>query len=489
MATMTTFALKDNSLIKTQAFVDGKWRDANDGKAFKVINPANDEALGTAPDLGRAETVDAINAAEKAFRIWSKTTAKYRHDILLNLARIIYANVDDLGRIITLEHGKSLADGKGEASYAASFIQWFAEEGVRAYGEVIQTTTSDIRNVVIKQPIGVSGAVTPSNFPAAMVTRKLGPALAAGCTVVLKPSSATPYSALAIAELARRAGVPDGVLNVITTQEHVREVGRELCENKTVKKITFTGSTLVAKLIYKQSAETMKRITLSASGNAPFIVFNDADIDDALIGCLRAGFRNSGQTCNGASRVFVQSSVYAEFAARLVDSVSKFRIGSGLEDGTTHGPLIDSRAVEKVEAIVNDAVQRGASVLVGGRRIELPGSFFSPTILAEVPKDALFFVEENYGPLIALIKFETEDEVLRLANNSYFGLAGYFYSCDVRRVWRIAEALQVGLVGANSHHTAGTHIPFGGIKESGLGIEGGHSIEAFLNIKHISFGI
>ncbi|KAF8584140.1 succinate-semialdehyde dehydrogenase [Ramaria rubella] len=488
MSITAAFTLKDNGLIKTQAFIDGKWVDANDGEVFKVTNPSTGEALGTAPDLGRAETVNAIDAAERAFGTWSKTTAKYRHDILLKLAQLIYANTEDLGRIITLEHGKTLSDGKGEASYSASFIQWFAEEGVRAYGEVIQTTSSDIRNVVIKQPVGELGAVTPSNFPAAMVTRKLGPALAAGCTVVLKPSSSTPYSALAIAELARRAGVPDGVINVITTKEHVDEVGRELCENKTVEKITFTGSSQVAKQFYKQSAETMKKVTLAGSGNAPFIVFNDADLDDALIGCIRAGFRNSGQTCNGASRVYIQSSVYDDFVARLVGRVSKFKVGGGLEEGTTHGPLAHSRAVDKVEAVVNDAIKRGASVLAGGKRLNRPGSFFELTILTDVPEDALYFTEENSSPVITLIKFETEDEVLRLANESNYGLAGYFYSLDVKRVWRVIEALQVGLVGANSHHTAGTHIPFHGIKESGLGFEGGHSIESFLNIKHISFG-
>ncbi|KAF8580734.1 succinate-semialdehyde dehydrogenase [Ramaria rubella] len=539
MSITAAFTLKDNSLIKTQAFVEGKWVDADDGKVFKVINPSTGEALGTAPDLGRAETANAINAAEKAFGTWSKTTAKYRHDILLNMAQLIYANTEDLGRIIALEHGKTLSDGKvtfpaltskelliflsagrgqllGFIHSGDHFLTYytcvsdFLYSGSLRKGsehtevsdqlavmrsmfiEVIQTTTADIRNVVIKQPVGVVGAVTPSNFPAAMVTRKLGPALAAGCTVVLKPSSSTPYSALAIAELARRAGVPDGVINVVTTKEHVGEVGRELCENKTVEKITFTGSSRVAKLFYRQSVETMKKVTLAGSGNAPFIVFNDADLDDALIGTyiFWKGFHfvTLHQGCNGASRVYIQSSVYDDFVARLVGRVSKFKIGGGLEEGTTHGPLIHSRAVDKIEAVVNDAVKRGASVLAGGKRLNRPGSFFEPTILTDVPKDALYFTEENSSPVIALIKFETEEEVLRLANDSNYGLAGYFYSLDVRRVWRVIEALQVGLVGANSHHTAGTHIPFNGIKESGLGFEGGHSIESFLNIKHISFG-
>ncbi|KAF8583738.1 ALDH-like protein [Ramaria rubella] len=370
MSITAAFTLKDNGLIKTQAFIDGKWVDANDGEVFKVTNTSTGEALGTAPDLGRAETVNAIDAAERAFGTWSKTTAKniskYCHDILLKLAQLIYANTEDLSRIITLEHGKTLSDG----SYSASFIQ------------VIQTTSSNIRNVVIKQPVGELGAVTPSNFPAAMVTRKLGPALAAGCTVVLKPSSSTPYSALVIAELACRAGVPDGVINVITTKEHVDEVGRELCEKKTVEKITFTGSSQVAKQFYKQSAETMKKVTLAGSGNAPFIVFNDADLDDALIGCIRAGFRNSGQMCNSASRVYIQSSVYDDFVAQLVGRVSD-----------THGPLAHSRAVDKVEAVVKDTMKRGASVLAGDKRLN-----------------------QNSSPVIALIKFETEDEVLWLAN-------------------------------------------------------------------------
>ncbi|KAF8573240.1 ALDH-like protein [Ramaria rubella] len=356
-------------------------------KHSSTENTSTGEALGTALDLGHAETVNAINAAERAFGTWSKTTAKniskYCHDILLKLAQLIYANTKDLGRIITLKHGKTLSDGRGQL---LSLIHP-AEEGVRAYGEVIQTTSSDIRNVVIKQPVGELGAVTPSNFPVAMVTHKLGPALAAGCTVVLKPSSSTPYSALVIAELARRAGVPDRVINIITTKEHVDEVGRELCEKKTVEKITFTGSSQVAKQFYKQSAETMKKVTLAGSGNVPFIVFNDADLNDALIGCIRAGFRKSGQTCNGASCVYIQSSVYDDF----FKSFDTILVVSHSYTLSTHGPLAHSHAVDKVEAIVKDAIKRGVS-------------------------DAVYFTEENSSPVIALIKFETEDEVLWLAN-------------------------------------------------------------------------
>ncbi|KAF8592725.1 succinate-semialdehyde dehydrogenase [Ramaria rubella] len=478
--------LKEPSLVKHQSFIDGKWVDAKDGKIIKVTNPATNEDLGTIPDLGVAETKQAIDAAAKAFKTWSKTTAKYRHDILKKFFDLMIQNVDDLGTILTLENGKPLVDGKGEVVYAASFIEWFAEEAVRTYGETIPSPYPQTRNLVIKQPVGVIAALTPWNFPSAMITRKVGPALAAGCTVVLKPAPETPYSALALVELARRAGLPDGVLNVVTTLEHVREVGSELCENKIVKKVTFTGSTAVAKLLYKQAAGTMKKCSFEAGGNAPFIVFGDANIEDAVAGAIICKFRLSGQTCVCANRIYVHSSIYAEFAARLTEQVAAFKVGDGMKTGTTHGPLIHSRAVEKVENHVNDAVQRGANVLIGGSRPDLPGSYYSPTVLSDVPANARIASEETFGPLAALIKFDTEEEVLKLANDSDVGLAGYFYSRDVGRVFRVAEALEVGMVGVNTNIISMTYAPFGGIKESGLGREGSHGIEEYMNIKLIS---
>ncbi|KAF8514834.1 succinic semialdehyde dehydrogenase [Hysterangium stoloniferum] len=471
--------LKDTSLIKNQAFIDGKWLDAKDGKSITVTNPSNDSVLGTVPEMTVIETKEAIDAAAKAFKTWSKTTAKQRHDILKKFYDLMMQNSDDLATIITLENGKSLVEAKGENLYSASFIEWFAEEAVRVYGETIPSPFPTSRSVVIKQPVGVVAALTPWNFPSAMITRKIGPALAAGCTVVVKPAPETPFSALALVELARRAGVPDGVLNVVTTLENVREVAAELCENKIVKKITFTGSTAVAKLL----------VTFEAGGNAPFIVFDDADIDEAVTYAILCKFRGTGQTCICANRIYVQEGIYAEFAARLVEKVTAFKVGDGLTAGTTHGPLIHDRAVRKVEQHVGDAVKRGASILIGGSRLEGPGSFFAPTVLSDVPIDAQITTEETFGPLAALIKFKTEEEVLTLANDSDYGLAGYFFSRDVKRVWRVAEALEVGMVGANTNMISQVYTPFGGIKESGLGREGSHGIEEYLHTKLIAFGV
>ncbi|KAI0053601.1 succinic semialdehyde dehydrogenase [Auriscalpium vulgare] len=480
--------LKDSSLLISQGYINGKWVDAKSGAKITVTNPATSEELGTVPEMGVEETKEAIAAAAEAFKTWSKTTAKYRHDILVKFYNLMKEHEEDLGRLITLENGKPLAEGKGENTYSASFIEWFAEEAVRTYGEHIPSPFPTVRNVVIKQPIGVVSILTPWNFPSAMITRKLGAALAAGCTAVVKPPPETPFSALALTELAKRAGVPDGVINVVTTQKNVNEVAKEMCENVEVKKVSFTGSTPVAKQLYKMSASTLKKVSIEAGGNAPFIVFDDADIDAAVEGAVYVKFRGTGQTCVCANRIYVQSSVYAEFASRLADKVAAFKVGNGLEQTTTHGPLIHERAIGKVANHVDDAVAKGAQVLVGGKRIEGLGTFYEPTVLSDVPPNALVNDEETFGPIAAITKFETEEEVIRYANNTPFGLAGYFFSRDVGRVWRVAEALEVGMVGANTGLISQANIPFGGIKESGLGREGSHGIEEYMITKFIAFG-
>lgn len=484
----SVWGLKDPTLIKTQAYIAGQWVDAHDGATILVTNPATGEQLGTVPELGLAETKAAIAAADQAFKTWGQTTAKYRHDILMKLHALFQEHHDDLGRMITLENGKTLTEGKSENAYSTSFLEWFAGEAVRTYGEHIPCPFPGIRNVVIKQPVGVVSIFTPWNFPSAMIVRKLGAALAAGCAAVIKPPPEAPFSALAISELARRAGVPDGVINIVTTQKNVDVVGREMCENNTVKKVTFTGSTPVAKLLYGMAASTLKKVSIEAGGNAPFIVFDDADIDKAVEGAVTSKFRASGQTCICANRIYVQSSVYPDFASKLADKVASFKLGNGLDETTTHGPLIHERAVAKVKRHVDDAVAHGAQVLVGGQQPLGPGTFFTPTVLSEVPADAVINKEETFGPIAALIKFDTEEEVIALANNTTVGLAGYFYSRDVGRAWRVAEALEVGMVGANTAQITHAAIPFGGVKESGLGREGGHGIEEYLYQKLIAFG-
>ncbi|EPQ58959.1 succinic semialdehyde dehydrogenase [Gloeophyllum trabeum ATCC 11539] len=484
----SSWGLKDPSLVKTQGLIDGQWVDAQEGAKITVTNPATDEELGTVPDMGLEETKQAIEAASKAFKSWSKTTAKQRHDLLMKFYALMQENTEDLARIITLENGKGLAEAKGEHAYSASFIEWFAEEAVRTYGEVIPSPFPQIRNVVVKQPIGVVSILTPWNFPSAMITRKLGAALAAGCTAVIKPPPETPFSALALAELASRAGIPPGVINIVPTQKNVNEVGREMCQNTIVKKVSFTGSTPVAKMLYGLAASTLKKVSIEAGGNAPFIVFADGDIDAAVEGAIMCKFRGSGQTCVCANRIYVQSSVYADFASKLADRVAQFKVGNGLEEKTTHGPLIHDKAIEKVSRHVDDAVSRGAQVLIGGKRIEGPGSFYAPTVLSDVPRDALINDEETFGPVAALVKFETEEEVIKMANDTPVGLAGYFYSRDVGRVWRVAEALEVGMVGTNTGTISQAVIPFGGVKESGLGREGSHGIDEYMNTKFIAFG-
>ncbi|KAF7432744.1 succinate semialdehyde dehydrogenase NADP+ linked [Pleurotus ostreatus] len=523
----SAFGLKDASLIKNQGFINGQWIDAKSGATISVNNPATNEEIGTVPEMGLEETKEAIDAASVAFQTWGKTTAKYRHDLMIKLFHLLQEHHDDLSRMITIENGKPLAEGKGEMTYSASGLvgpgihsiqclltHHTAEEAVRTYGEHLPCALPGVRNVVIKQPIGTylrlpsphptphhaaqsdlaflgqvlcESILTPWNFPSAMITRKLGAALAAGCTAVIKPPPETPFSALALVELAKRAGIPDGVINVVTTQKNVIEVGKEMCENKLVRKVTFTGSTPVAKLLYGMAASTLKKVSLEAGGNAPFIVFDDANMDDAVEGAAICKFRGSGQTCVCANRIYVQASIYDEFAARLADKVAKFKVGNGLDSTTTHGPLIHSRAVEKVTRHVDDAVASGAQVLVGGKPIP-DTSFFLPTLLSDVPTTALVNQEETFGPVAALIKFTTEDEVVKLANSVDVGLAGYFYSRDVGRVWRVAEKLEVGMVGCNTGLISQAIIPFGGVKESGLGREGGHGITEYMNDKLIVFG-
>ncbi|PAV20788.1 succinate-semialdehyde dehydrogenase [Pyrrhoderma noxium] len=480
----SVFGLKDEALFKTKGFIAGEWRDALNNDTISVTNPATGEEIGTVPEMGIKETKEAINSAYSTFQTWKKTTAKQRHDLLMKFYSLMLEHSEDLAKILTLENGKTLAEAKGEIVYASSFLEWFAEEALQH----IPSPVSSVRNVTLLQPVGVCAILTPWNFPSAMITRKLGPALAAGCTAVIKPPPETPFSALALVELARRAGFPDGVINVVTTQKNVSEVGKELCESKNVRKVTFTGSTAVAKLLYSMSASTMKKISFEAGGNSPFIVFDDADIDAAVEGAVLAKFRNTGQTCVCANRIYVHSAVYAEFASRLSAKVAAFKVGNGLDKDSSHGPLIHDRAVEKVEGHVSDAVSKGAQILVGGKRINGPGSFFEPTVLADVPPNVLLSNEETFGPVAALIKFETEEEVLKLANDSQYGLAGYFYSRDIGRVWRVAEALEVGMVGSNTGYISQAMIPFGGIKESGLGREGGHGILEYMQTKLVAFG-
>ncbi|PBK71159.1 succinate semialdehyde dehydrogenase [Armillaria solidipes] len=488
----SVFGLKDSSLIKTQGLIDGKWVDAKDRSTFQVTNPATLEELATVPDMGLEETKEAIDAAARAFPSWSATTPKHKQGLLHKLHNLMVEHHDDLSRLITIENGKALSDAIGENRYSASFLDWYAAEALRTYGDHIPSVVPGLRNVVIKQPVGVVAILTPWNFPSAMITRKLGAALAAGCTAVIKPAPETPFSALALAELCNRAGFPPGVVNIVTTQKNVVSVGKEMCESKIVKKVTFTGSTNVAKLLYSMAASTLKKISIEAGGNAPFIVFDDANIDEAVTAAIACKFRGGGQTCVCANRLYVHASVYDEFASKLAAQVSAFKVGNGVADGVTHGPLIHRRALEKVHSHVEDAVSRGASVVIGGKPLtpdDPSSSFYHPTILTDVPTDALVNTEETFGPLASLTKFETEEEVLHLANNVDVGLAGYLFSRDVGRVWRVAEKLEVGMVGTNVGMITQAAIPFGGIKESGIGREGGpRGIDEYMNEKLIVFG-
>jgi succinate-semialdehyde dehydrogenase/glutarate-semialdehyde dehydrogenase len=479
--------LKDMKLFRQQCYVDGQWVDA-DGKATVAVNnPATGAILGTIPRMGAAETRRAIDAANKAWPAWRAKTAKERAAILRKWHDLMMANTDDLGVLMTSEQGKPLTEAKGEVAYAAAFIEWFAEEGKRIYGDTIQSPWADKRIVVVKEPIGVVAAITPWNFPAAMITRKAGPALAAGCTFVCKPATQTPYSALAMAELAERAGIPRGVFNVVTGS--ASEIGGEMTSNPIVRKVTFTGSTDIGKKLMQQSASTVKKMGLELGGNAPFIVFDDADLDAAVEGAIASKYRNTGQTCVCANRLLVQDGIYDKFVDKLVGAVGKLKVGNGLEAGVTQGPLIDMKAVEKVEEHIADATKKGARIVAGGKRHKLGGTFFEPTILADVNPQMAVAREETFGPLAPVFRFKTEQDAIRLANDTEFGLAAYFYSRDIGRIWRVAEGVEYGIVGINTGIISTEVAPFGGVKESGLGREGSkYGIDDFVEIKYLCMG-
>ena len=479
--------LKDPALFRQQCYIDGAWVDADDKSTLAVRNPATGEQVGTVPKMGVDETRRAIEAANAAWPAWRSKTAKERSIILRKWFDLIMANQEDLAKLMTVEQGKPIAESRGEIAYGASFIEWFAEEGKRIYGDTIPTHAPDKRIVVIKQPIGVCAAVTPWNFPNAMITRKAGPALAAGCTMVIKPASQTPYSALALCDLAERAGIPKGVLSVVTGS--AGPIGKELTTNPLVRKFTFTGSTEVGKLLMQQCAGTVKKVSLELGGNAPFIVFDDADLASAVEGAMASKYRNTGQTCVCANRIFVQDGVYEKFSKMLAERVSQMKVGNGLEDGNAQGPLIDMKAVEKVEEHIADAVAKGATILTGGKRHEKGGQFFQPTVLANVTPDMKVTHEETFGPVAPLYHFKTEEELLRLANDTEYGLASYFYSRDIGRIWRIAEGLETGIVGINVGIISNEIAPFGGMKESGIGREGSrYGIEEFVEVKYLCIG-
>jgi succinate-semialdehyde dehydrogenase/glutarate-semialdehyde dehydrogenase len=474
--------------LREKVYIGGKWTDADNGATITVINPATGLPLGTVPKCGRAETKRAIDAANAAQPAWAKKTAKERSIILRKWFDLMMANQDQLARLMTAEQGKPLAEAKGEIAYAGGFMEWFAEEGKRIYGDVIPPHAADKRIIVFKQPVGVVAAITPWNFPAAMITRKVGPALAAGCTVVLKPASQTPFSALALAVLGEQAGVPAGVFNVVSGQAN--EMAAEITSNPIVKKVTFTGSTEIGKQLTAQCAQTMKKVSMELGGNAPFIVFEDADLDAAVEGAIASKFRNTGQTCVCTNRLLVHDKVYDAFAEKLAARVKKMEIGPGLGGkATDQGPLIDMKAVEKVEEHITDAVKKGAKVVIGGKRHALGGTFFEPTVLAGVTTDMLVTKEETFGPIAPLFRFKTDEEALKMANDTEFGLASYFYTKDMARLFRISEGLEYGIVGANTGLISTEVAPFGGIKESGMGREGSkYGIEDYLYIKYLCVG-
>ncbi|AMV71924.1 NADP-dependent succinate-semialdehyde dehydrogenase [Desulfuromonas carbonis] len=484
---MTSITLKEQGLFRQQCYIDGEWLDADNGVTLEVTNPATNAILGTIPKMGATETRRAIEAAHRALPAWRAKTAQERSNILRKWYELLLQHQDDLAVLMTAEQGKPLAESRGEIAYAASFIEWFAEEGKRVYGDVIPPHQADKRIVVLKEPIGVCAAITPWNFPSAMITRKAGPALAAGCTMVVKPATATPYSALALAELARQAGVPRGVFSVVTGSS--AEIGGELTANPIVRKLTFTGSTEVGKQLIAACAGTVKKVSMELGGNAPFIVFDDADLDAAVEGAMVSKYRNTGQTCVCTNRFLVQEGVYDAFAEKLAAAVRRMTVGDGLKGETQQGPLIDMGALETVEKHVADAVAKGARVVTGGKRHALGGSFYEPTVLAEATPGMLIAKEETFGPVAPLFRFQTEEEAIHMANDTEFGLASYFYSRDIGRIWRVAEAVEYGIVGVNTGLISTTVAPFGGVKESGTGREGSkYGIEDFLEIKYLCMG-
>jgi succinate-semialdehyde dehydrogenase/glutarate-semialdehyde dehydrogenase len=479
--------LKDPKLFREQCYVEGAWVAADSKRTFTVDNPATGEVIGSVPDMGNAETKRAIDAADRAWPAWRAKTAKERSAILRKWFDLMMANQDDLGLILTTEQGKPLAEAKGEIAYGASFVEWFAEEAKRVYGDVIPPHQADKRILVLKQPIGVSAMITPWNFPNAMITRKAAPALAAGCTVVIKPAEQTPFSALAMAELAERAGIPKGVFNVITGDAPT--IGKEMCANPTVRKVSFTGSTEVGRILMRQAADTIKKLSLELGGNAPFIVFDDADLDAAVDGAIASKYRNAGQTCVCANRIYVQDTVYDAFAAKLAEKVKQFKVGDGTEAGVIIGPLIDQQGMKKVEEHVADATAKGAKVMLGGKAHSRGGLFFEPTILTGVTQQMRLSTEETFGPVAPLYRFKTDDEAIAMANATEFGLAGYFYSRDIGRIFRVAEQMETGMVCVNSGILSTEVAPFGGVKQSGLGREGSkYGIEEYLEVKYLLLG-
>jgi succinate-semialdehyde dehydrogenase / glutarate-semialdehyde dehydrogenase len=479
--------LKDSNVFRQQAYIDGKWVEAESRKNFAVNDPADDSVLGHVPDCGAAETRRAIEAADRALPDWRARSGKERAAILRKWADLMMANQEDLAQLMTAEQGKPLSESRGEIAYAASFIEWFGEEAKRVYGDVIPGFTRDRRIVVLKQPIGVCAAITPWNFPAAMITRKAGPALAAGCTMVVKPAEQTPFSALALCELAERAGVPKGVYSCVTGD--AQAIGGELTSNPTVRKLSFTGSTEIGKLLMAQCAGTVKKLSLELGGNAPFIVFDDADLDAAVKGAIVSKYRNAGQTCVCANRILVQDKVHDVFAEKLADAVKALKVGAGAEEGTVIGPLIDPAGLAKVEDHVADAVSKGARVMLGGKRHQRGGTFFEPTVLANVTTQMKIAREETFGPVAPLFRFSREEDAIQMANDTEYGLAAYFYGEDVKRIWRVAEALEFGIVGINEGIISTEVAPFGGVKESGFGREGSkYGIDEYLIVKYLCLG-
>lgn len=479
--------LKDPQLLRSANFIDGNWVDADDRKVIEVRNPSTGDLVGTVPAMGAVETRRAIEAAHVAFPAWRAMLAKERGAIIRKIADLMLANADDLAAIMTAEQGKPFAESKGEVVYAAGFLEWFAEEARRVYGETIPENVHGRRILVTKEPIGVFAAITPWNFPSAMITRKAGPGWAAGCTGVIRPASQTPFSALALAVLAERAGMPKGVCNVITGPSS--STGKELTGNPLVRKLSFTGSTEVGRVLLEQCAKTIKKTSMELGGNAPFIVFDDADLDEAVKGAMASKYRNTGQTCVCANRILVQDGVYEAFAAKLKSGVEALKVGDGMEAAVTQGPLINKDAVLKVEEHIADAVAKGAAIVTGGKRHQRGGNFFEPTILTNVSADAKIFSEETFGPVAPLFRFETDEEAIRLANDTPFGLASYFYARDVGRIFKVADALEYGIIGINEGLISTPEVPFGGVKESGLGREGSrHGIDEYLEIKYLAIG-
>lgn len=479
--------LKNAELVRNLAYVDGRWLGANDGSTFDVSDPSTGSRISSVPDMGAAETDQAIDAAARAFKTWAATTAKERSAVLRRWFALINERADDLAQLITAEQGKPLTEAKAEIAYAASFVEWFAEEGKRVYGDVIPTPQNDKRLVVLKQPIGVVACITPWNFPAAMVTRKAAPALAAGCTVVLKPAEQTPLTALALTHLAAQAGVPPGVLNVVTGDPVA--IGRALTRSKTVRKVSFTGSTEVGRLLMEQCAPTIKKLSLELGGNAPFIVFSDADVEAAVEGALISKYRNTGQTCVCTNRFLIHDHVYERFARLFSEKVAALKVADGREAGAMQGPLIDQAALAKVQAHVADALAKGGRILTGGKPHQRGGTYFSPTVIGDVKPHMVCVQEETFGPVAALMRFSSDEEVVALANDTPYGLAAYFYSRDIGRVWRVAEALEYGIVGVNTGLFSNEVAPFGGFKESGIGREGSkYGIDGFLEVKYVAFG-